>query len=102
MKIPLKKQVELYERTAHDGFIEVCQYVVANHDKLIALGRERAFEGVGISTYHDSSYFLSIEQLYDELSQELADAVYYASIIISHLTGLTKFAESEIVSDYEN
>lgn len=87
MKIPLDQQRKLYDKHAEEATKQLASLLSSNVDRLIELGRERAFDTVGVHEYGDSTYWKTNEQLIVEAFEELADAIFYLQISIARNLG---------------
>lgn len=81
------EQIAAYEQAARAAIGRMVAILETRGDEIIALGRERAFDGPG-DEYGNASYGLSAEALDGEADQELADAVFYLHIPIARDAGL--------------
>ena len=87
MRVSLDQQLDIYNRHAEVAVDDLLELLAADRDALIRLGRIRAFDQVGIHEYGDSTYFRSAEQLVEEVSAELADAIFYLTVGIARKAG---------------
>lgn len=87
MRIELDQQRELYQKHASEASLRLIEVLSVRRDELIALGRDRAFETVGVHEYGDSTYWLDPQKLDDETLAELADAIFYMQIQIAREHG---------------
>lgn len=83
MRIPIERQLELYDQHADAAYDALLVQMHERRDELIALGRERAFRSVGVHQYGDRTYFSDPATLRDEADAELADAIFYVHIPVA-------------------
>lgn len=81
------EQVAVYEQAARAAVGRLVAMLETRTDEIIALGRERAFGGLG-DEYGDVSYGLGDDALDGEAMQELADAVFYVHVPVARGGGL--------------
>lgn len=87
MRISIERQIELYDQHAERAFDALIDTMHRDRAQLIALGRQRAFDAVGVLEYGDSTYFKGPAALRDEAHAELADAIFYLHIPIAQAAG---------------
>jgi hypothetical protein len=87
MRVSLDRQRELYDAHCERAVDELLGMLGEQRAALITLGRQRAFEQVGVHEYGDSTYFRTPEQLVEEVAAELADAIFYLTVGIARRAG---------------
>jgi len=87
MRVPLETQRELYDRHAEAAADELMERLGGDRQALIELGRQRAFQDVGVDQYGDSTYFKDEDSLLEEAAAELADAIFYLGVRIARQRG---------------
>ena len=93
MRVSLERQRELYDSFADQALDELVTLLQTRGPELVALGRKRAFEQVGVHEYGDSTYWLPPERLDEEVAAELADAVFYLQVTLARAAGALEPAD---------